>query len=190
MSINSLVDFIVRAENGGRLNWDSVYGGIKQSLRPDGTVSRMAVGDVVAWQRSVRGKVASTAIGGPQFIASTLAGLVNRGVCEMTDTFNETTQRNLAIALMRGRGLDRYLAGTIGVAAFANELAKEWASLPVVSGPKAGRSYYDGDGLNHSQVKVADFLAAVVDCKSWAPPAAKPAPALTLWQRLLHLIGV
>lgn len=62
---------------------------------------------------------------------------------------------------MNRRGLGSYKSGKMSAEAFANNLAKEWAGLPVVSGPKKGRSYYAGDGLNGATVSVAEFMAAV-----------------------------
>jgi hypothetical protein len=66
---------------------------------------------------------------------------------------------------MKGRGLDLYLRGSIDEYAFCNNLAKEWASLPVVSGPKRGSSYYGGDGLNKALVAVEPFLEVVRNMK-------------------------
>ena len=44
---------------------------------------------------------------------------------------------------------------------FANNIAKEWASMPVVTGAAKGKSYYGGDGINKSLVSVDAFLDAV-----------------------------
>ncbi|MCE2843167.1 MAG: hypothetical protein LW689_10520, partial [Novosphingobium sp.] len=79
--------------------------------------------------------------------------------------FDRAGQDALAIALLKRRGLDKYLSGALTVKQFCNELAKEWASLPVVSGKGKGRSYYHGDGLNAALVDVAPFLAAVAAVK-------------------------
>lgn len=180
MSVNTLIDFIVKAENGGHLNWDAVYGAIRQIDRPRVPVSMMTVGDVLAWQDSLRGRYVSTAVGGPQFIHKTLAALVQKGIARMDDKFSEQVQRNMAIALMRGRGLDKYLSGATSAKQFANSLAREWASLPCVTGPKAGRSYYDGDGVNHALVRVEDFLAAVLAASGGQEPQ-KRVPSRLGW---------
>ena len=79
-------------------------------------------------------------------------------------------RRNLQ--LMRGRGMDLYLSGAITAENFANNLAREWASLPVVSGTKKGRSFYDGDGLNKAHVDIEPFLAAVRAVKTDQPDAS------------------
>lgn len=180
-SIDDLVDFIVRAENGGRLDWDAVYGGIPRSARPNVPVTSMTVAQVQAWQQSVRGKYRSTAVGGPQFLYSTLQGLVARGIASPSQVFDADTQRRLAIALMAGRGLNDYLMGRLSAESFALELAKEWASLPIPTGPKAGFSYYAGDGLNKALVSVTDFMAAVRAVK---PPPATSAPR-PLWRIII-----
>jgi hypothetical protein len=73
--------------------------------------------------------------------------------------------------------------------AFANSLAKEWASLPVVTGKKKGQSYYSGDGLNKALVNVEPFLAAVRAARDGAPaPVDHVAPArapVTGWPAFL-----
>jgi hypothetical protein len=84
------------------------------------------------------------------------------------------------VQLLNRRGLKRYLAGAISAEKFANALAREWASLPVVTGPNAGRSFYAGDGLNKSHVSVDAFMAAVRAVKAAplpsTPVADSPAP--------------
>lgn len=189
MSVKDLVDFIVRAENGGRLNWDSVYGGIRMADRPTFPVTSMKVREVLAWQQKVRSKgYPSSAVGGPQFIYKTLVSLIPR-YAGMDDLFDETTQRNLALALLRGRGLDTYLAGKVSAEAFADALAREWASLPVIIGPKAGRSYYAGDGLNKALVTIEATLAAVRSALPGPEPTPVPEPALPWYTRLVRAIA-
>ena len=88
----------------------------------------------------------------------------------LTDKFDADGQARLATALLRRRGLVAYMAGQITAEKFANAIAREWASMPVVSGPQKGRSYYAGDGLNKSGVSVDAFMAAVKAVKEFAPP--------------------
>ena len=50
---------------------------------------------------------------------------------------------------------------------FANNLASEWASLPLVTGPNAGRSKYAGDDAgNRALTTVQEFLNAIDAVKS------------------------
>ena len=100
-------------------------------------------------------KERSSAIGGYQFITATLDSLKSSLGLTGKELFDVAFQDDLAIALMIRRGLMKYLRGELSAEAFANNLAKEWASLPVVTPIKgasrqlkAGQSYYAGDGLN------------------------------------------
>src|SRR5690606_22390784 len=85
------------------------------------------------------------------------------------EIFNETLQDDLAVALMIRRGYLRYLRNEITAVTFANNLAKEWASLPVVIDMqgssrkvKKGQSYYAGDGLNKALHDPDKVLAKVM----------------------------
>jgi hypothetical protein len=89
--------------------------------------------------------------------------------------------------------VDRFLHGYLSVNKFCNELAKEWASLPVVDGPKKGRSYYAGDGLNAAGVDVEPFVAVVQSLRpkmqpAGKPPAYAPQPTPSMWESLVALI--
>lgn len=158
---NELLTFIYRAENGGRIDYDVVYGGIKREHRPARPITTMTVGEVLDWQDSIDPLYPSEAAGALQVMEDTLRGLYRTAGVALTDLFDVGTQDRLAVALLKRRGLDDYLAGRITDEKFANALAREWASLPVVSGPKRGRSYYGGDGLNAAHAEVEPFLAAV-----------------------------
>ena len=179
MSVYRLMDFIAKPESNGDFN--AVWGGIKKQHRPKKPLTQMTVNEVLAWQDSIDPLYMSEAAGAWQFMEDTLRTLAPEAGVRGNDLFDTKTQTKLAMQLLRRRGLDKYLAGTIGAEEFANSLAKEWASLPVVSGPKKGRSYYAGDGLNKSHVSVDAFLAAVRAVKSGDAipgpnPTAKPKP--------------
>ena len=191
MNPQPLLDFIAEHESEGaarRLKisaYDVVWGGIAAKHRP-AKLSAMTIAEVLAWQDSIDAMYRSEAAGRYQIMEDTLRGLYAEAGMSTGDLFNKTGQDRLATALLNRHGLSRYLAGTLTAEAFANNLAKEWASLPMVSGPKKGRSYYDGDGLNKSGVDVAPFLAAVNAIKTVPKPVAvspapdtvvKPAPA-------------
>lgn len=170
MNVDALLDFIAKPESGGDFN--IVYGGIKKQDRPKKPLTTMTIAEVLAWQDMIDVRYPSEAAGAFQIMEDTLRKLYAEAGIPATAVFNEATQRALAKQLLRRRGLDKYLAGKMTPEAFANELAKEWASLPVVSGPKKGRSYYAGDGLNKSHVSVDDFLAAVRAARGPAKQAA------------------
>jgi muramidase (phage lysozyme) len=170
MSIQTLLDFIAKPESGG--DYNIVWGGIAARDRPKKPMVQMTIGEVLAWQDSIDAKYQSEAAGKYQIMEDTLRGLYAEAGMTLSHPFDEGGQDRLAVQLLRRRGLNEYLAGKITAVTFANNLAKEWASLPVVSGPKKGLSYYAGDGLNKSHVSVDAFLAAV-------EAAAVDGPAMT-----------
>ena len=111
----------------------------------------------------------STAVGGYQFLQRTLKATISQMGLSGNEVWTPSLQDSMAIHLMKGRKLDQYLAGSISAESFANNLAKEWASLPVVTGIigghgfvlKPGQSYYTGDGLNKSHHDYREYLSLV-----------------------------
>lgn len=178
MTIKPLLDFIAEHESEGaarRLKisaYDVVWSGISKKHRP-ASLQRMTVGEVLNWQDSIDPVYRSEASGRYQIMEDTLRGLYAEAGVRLTDYYNAATQDRLAVQLLRRRGLERYVAGKMTAEQFANSLAKEWASLPVVSGAKKGKSFYAGDGLNASLVDVGPFLAAVRAVKD-APVEVAP----------------
>jgi muramidase (phage lysozyme) len=147
-----------------------IYGGIPAAQYPPMPITSMTVDQVIEWQTRIRQapNVASTAAGRYQIIRDTLAGLRTELRCGGW-IFDGPTQDRLAFALMRRRGWDKFKAGQISAATYGNALAREWASLPVIGGPNAGRSYYAGDGLNRSHVGVLEILAVLEGARGvWA----------------------
>jgi len=110
----------------------------------------------------------SSAIGGYQFISRTLDGLKASLHLTGREPFTPELQDDLAYQLMVGRGLNRLYAGTMPPEVFCNNIAREWASLPVVTAIRGahrmlrpGQSYYAGDGLNAAHHRPETILAAV-----------------------------
>lgn len=136
--------------------YNIAYGNVPVNL------DKMTVNQVLKWQDEyVRGGSPSSAVGRYQFIRKTLRDLVKKEGLTGDELFDEALQDRLAVSLLNRRGYDKYLAGEISDEKFANNLAKEWASLPVVSGEKAGLSYYAGDSLNKALIGVDDIMTAV-----------------------------
>lgn len=183
-----LLDFIYRAENGGRIDYDVVYGGIKGSYLPPRPITQMTIGEVLDWQDSIDRFHPSEAAGAPQIMEDTLRGLYRPAGIPLTQLYDAETQDRLAIALLKRRGLDDYLAGKITAEAFCNALAREWASLPLVTGPKKGKSYYGGDGLNRAHAEVQPFLQAVRAIKLEAE--AEPEPRRSQLQSTTQLSAI
>ncbi len=58
------------------------------------------------------------------------------------------------------------MEGKLSLENFANNLAHEWAGLPLITGPNAGKSAYDGDGLNKAAPNmVQKFISVLNDIK-------------------------
>jgi len=74
------------------------------------------------------------------------------------EIFTEETQKQMAIALLRHRGADKYLAGEMKLSTFVANLAKEWASFPK---DEKGKSHYAGDGLNKALVSYERVVSAI-----------------------------
>lgn len=171
MNTEELLAFIGKYES--KNNPNAIWGGISKADYPSKPITQMTVGQVLAWQDSIDHKYMSEASGEWQFMEDTLRGLVGAGVVKTSAIFNKDTQVILATALLERRGLSKYLSGKITLETFANNIAKEWASMPVVSGKNRGRSYYAGDGLNKSHTPVEEYLEAVKSVR-----ATKVAPTM------------
>ena len=161
-----LLDFIAQYESAG--NYNIVWGGIKAQHKPPKPLTKMTIAEVLAWQDSIDPIYMSEAAGKYQIMEDTLRGLVGPAGMSMSDMFDQSGQDKLAYELLNRRGYYDYINGNITAEKFANSLAKEWASLPIVSGPRTGQSFYSGDGLNKSHVGADDFLNAVRAAKHGA----------------------
>lgn len=165
----ALLNFIYSKE--APRGYDTIYGNRQGKL--DKPLTTMTVGEVIeqqkfwgnkSWVRKNWGyRSASSAAGAPQFMRNTLIGLAKDYGFSGTRIFNPAFQDTLAYCLLLGRYFDDFIAGRISVARFGLELAKEWASFPVLADcqgqhrpVKRGQSYYDGDGLNKAQVSASE----------------------------------
>lgn len=183
--VRPLLDFIGRFESRG--NYNIVWGRIKAQHQPPKPLVFMTIGEVLAWQDRIDPLYMSEAAGKYQILEDTLRGLYRSAGLSLDDKFHEATQDRLGVTLLRRRGLDAYLAGTMSREKFANSLAKEWASLPVVTGEKRGKSYYGGDGLNKAHASVSDFLAVLDEIKRPAASVTAPRPkARPAWWSALY----
>ncbi len=125
-------------------------------VAPPKDLNLMTVREVSDWQIAANPPGNDTAAAGAyQIINKTLNGLIGSMGLTGDELFDEALQDRMAISLMKGRGLDKFLAGTLDGDSFANKMAREWASLPVLKEDRRGRrtisigqSYYTGDGVN------------------------------------------
>lgn len=178
-ALTPLLDLINSVESI-KYGYDSIYGGIPTYLHPIKPVTQMTIQEVLDWQESIDQAVRSEAVGRYQIIEDTLRGtnnndpdsprgrtLYSKAGLSASDKFDPANQDKLAIALIEGRGLNRYMEGKLSVEQFANNLAHEWAGLPLVTGPKAGSGVYDGDGLNQAKEGIVQlFLSVLRDIKT------------------------
>lgn len=155
--LKNLLDAI--GEGEAPKGYGQIFGGAK-GVPKNTDVSKMTLDAVRALQaKMVKAGSKSTACGRYQFIRKTLAVTVEEMGLKGSDVWTPALQDRMAVRLIEKRGLNRFLAGTISREAFANNLAAEWASLPMATGPLKGKSKYDGDGLNHSSHTVAEILS-------------------------------
>ena len=147
------LDFIGKIESGS--NYNKLVGG---KVKSNPGLTEMSVADVINYQRGMLASGhESTALGKYQIIKGTLTGLVKSGAVGINDKFDQSTQDKAAIALMNQRGRTKYQSNKITVDTYADNLSKEWASLPY----NTGRSYYAGTGSNKSLVARSDFTNAL-----------------------------
>lgn len=112
----------------------------------------MSVDEIIAssdtWRKSFG--TTSGAAGAYQIIKSTLVQLKKDLGLTGHEKFTSALQDRMGELLCRKRGADQFLAGKLTLTAFGNNLAREWASFPVLSATKRGeqaikrgQSYYD-----------------------------------------------
>lgn len=174
-AMDNTLEFIRSDEGGpGPKGYGTVYIGAKGVNRKT-DVSKLRLIDVLKFQAQMKAAGSrSTAVGGYQFLRATLVATISQMNLNVAEIWTPSLQDRMAIHLMRGRGLDKYLKGNITAEQFANNLAMEWASLPVVTAIpghvkiggkrimlKPGQSYYAGDGLNKARHDPVKFLSLV-----------------------------
>lgn len=172
--------------NEARGDYNVVYAGIKAADRPKAPPTTMTIQQVLDWQDSIDDRYPSEAAGAYQILEDTLRGVYVQAGLAKTSLFNVANQDRLATRLLEGRGLARFVEGKMSETDFCNALAKEWASLPVVTDVRrgkrtirAGQSYYAGDGLNKAHCSVKELREAVAAIKArTVTPPRKPEPAL------------
>lgn len=153
--VKQLSDFI------GNLEAPEGYNQI-QGRNKSAPLDTMSINEVFQMQnRMLRIGHESSAVGRYQIINSTLKDLTRQMNLKGNELFTPELQDEMFVQLLKKRGLNSYLKGSIDVHEFGNNLAKEWAALPVVKDigkRKVGSSYYSGVGSNQSLVDVESYL--------------------------------
>lgn len=131
------------AEQGVSSSYDVVVWQAFKVYPPAKPITTMTVSAILNWQRGVIAETKQvygsgySAVGRYQVIKKTLQNLgVNNNA-----VFDKETQDVIGVMLLRRRGWDKWVEGKLSTAAFADNLSKEWASLPY----HTDRSYYDKD---------------------------------------------
>jgi len=148
--VGRLLEYIGKKESNG--NYNILVGGKTES-----NLTNMTVAEVLEYQRGMRQRGhESTAVGKYQIIKGTLESLIKEGYASPSDKFNASIQDRLATGLLKRRGLEKYQSGKLSKDQFADNLSKEWASLPY----NTGQSYYAGVGSNKSSGSRDQFMTA------------------------------
>ncbi len=157
-----LLTVIADGESNG--NYNAYFGNAGNSQI---MFTSMTVKEVLEWQEHFTDSgQPSNAVGKYQFIRSTLRELIRDMNISSRALFDATLQDRLAIQLIERRGAAEYVRGGISREEFAHNLSKEWAALPQVTGSNPEASYYDGDGLNRSRVRIDQILNAIDSLRS------------------------
>lgn len=168
---------------------------------------------------TVKGKkLRGSAAGKYQIIRPTLVGLIAQLGIPGSTKFTPDVQDRLGFQLLTNRGWQAFVSRQVSTSAYALQLAREWASIPVLTTTmgahrevKRGQSYYAGDGVNKAHADPAEFEALLASIKPGmgpAPAAPKPAtkpaplpnpyddpdppkpakPRIGFWQAMLNII--
>ncbi|WP_246775534.1 hypothetical protein [Methylobacterium aquaticum] len=174
-----LLDFIASKE--APMGYGTVYGNNQAKLPKP--LTSMTLAEVIAagpgWTRAF----GSSACGRYQFMKATLEGLRDELKLTGREVFGPDLQDRLGYHLLKRRGYEAFMAGSLSTANFGLRIAQEWASFPVLAATRGqkravlrGQSYYAGDGLNKSLVS-ADAVEVALS-KARQAGNAVPAPAL------------
>ena len=160
------LDFIAKYESVG--NYNAFYAHANNTDDPRFT--SMTIDRVLGWQKGRK----FSACGKYQIIRATLKDLKAQLGLTGAELYDPERQDTLGFTLLQRRGLNEFLAGTMGKEDFALSVAREWAALPGVKPPFGERSVYAGVGANHAMVDSKTYLKAIAALKE-SHKAAAPA---------------
>lgn len=129
----------------------------------------MTIDEVLDWQKKfVNAGSPSSAVGRFQIIRKTLKDLKKKMKLSGDELFSPEMQDAMFVQLLKRRKYDKWVDGEISDEEFGNNIAKEWASFPVLTdmkgskrNVKVGESYYAADGLNKALISPADVHKAL-----------------------------
>lgn len=183
-------DLIRKTETGKTdpaVQYQTIIGHNQRYL--DKPVTEMTVDEIIAasdgWRK--RFKTTSGAAGAYQIIKPTLIQLKQDLGLSGSEKFTPAMQDRMGDALLEKRGLKQFIAGALSTIAFGNNLAREWASFPVLTPTargkvklKRGQSYYDSVAGNHALITpaVVERVLELALVEAHGPsPVAAPEPA-------------
>jgi hypothetical protein len=182
-----LLDFIAGLETNrqGLAAYETIIGyrNEKPGTLPK-PITAMTLEELLAeqkrWVRNL--KAPSGAAGRYQIIRPTLLSLIAELGIPLSATFTPELQDRFGLALLQRRGWYQFAAHTLSLRDFGNRLAREWASLPVLSRQQGahrtverGESYYAGDGINASLTKAGNAEVVLAEVLNVLTPPAAPA---------------
>jgi muramidase (phage lysozyme) len=172
-----LLDFIGAKE--APRGYDTVYA--NHMDRMPKPLTRMTMKEILDQGRWRTRNFGSSACGRYQFMDATLRDLAIELDLKAEDVFTPDYQDRLGLHLLRRRGYDRWIKGTLSDGEFMLNLAKEWASFPVPYTVKGGsrtvsrgQSFYAGDGLNKSLVSAEAVEKTLVAARDRQDIIAEP----------------
>lgn len=175
-------------EKESRNDYDAIVWLVDEHRYPPRNITKMTVQEVLDWQDSVDRFQNSEAVGAYQVMEDTLRGMVDEGLVDPNWVFNKKTQDHIGTLLLKRRGLMSYLNGAITRSRFANSLAKEWASFPVVTDTqgqkrfvKRGQSYYAGDGQNKAGIGASEVEAILEKIRAMPPTPYSWLHKIVIW---------
>lgn len=135
-------------------------------FQPQKAISRMRIWEVLEYQERLRAAGAkSSAVGKYQFIYKTLKHLVDRHHIDRNQLFDGRTQDYLARTLLNDCN---YYHANQDVVTIGDCLARVWAAFPVMTGKKAGKSYYD-EVAGNKALTTTQVMAAIIRTR-FQPP--------------------
>ena len=144
----SLLDLVGEIESNN--NYNAYY---NNSQNDSVKFTDMSINEVLDWQNDYVGQGSvSSAVGKYQIIRKTLKSLVKEMGLTGSEKFDELQQDRMAKTLLNRRGFNKFKTGKLSLEGFANNLAKEWAALPVFGGDNHGLSYYAKDNINKARI--------------------------------------
>jgi len=111
----------------------------------------------------------SSAVGRYQIIKGTLQTLQGKLNISGSAHFTPQLQDQLGLALLIGRGYQKWWTGALSDDEFAHNISLEWASLP--DPQNGGRSHYDGVGPNHASTTLQAVRNMLARARAAQPDA-------------------